>query len=134
MTDNSPTPEEIDHDPHAYPNAKIAKKHQRATYRVRLAYCRSMESNSSSPTATVDLYSLLKVDRHATEEEIHRAYKNLSTTFHPDKLPPSTSAEDREQVQQVFLEFKRASKLISSGGNASGSALIFCASSFTYSR
>ena len=68
-----------------------------------------MESNSSSQDE-VDLYSLLKVDRSATEEEIHRAYKNLSTTFHPDKLPAITSTEDREKVQGVFLEFKRASK------------------------
>jgi DnaJ-class molecular chaperone len=56
-----------------------------------------------------NLYSLLKVDRDATEEEIHRAYKALSATFHPDKLPPTTSAETREQIQQFFLEFKRAS-------------------------
>jgi DnaJ-class molecular chaperone len=68
-----------------------------------------MESSNSS-SRDVNLYSLLKVDRTATEEEIHRAYKNLSTTFHPDKLPHTTSAEDREQVQEVFLEFKRASK------------------------
>lgn len=57
----------------------------------------------------VELYSLLKVARDATEEEIHRAYKSLSTTFHPDKLPPTTSQEKREQIQHVFLECKRAS-------------------------
>lgn len=68
-----------------------------------------MESDSKS-SRNVDLYSLLKVDRNAADDEIHRAYKNLSTTFHPDKLPPATSSEEREQVQQVFLEFKRASK------------------------
>jgi DnaJ-class molecular chaperone len=61
-------------------------------------------------TASADLYSLLKVARDATDEEIHRAYKSLSTTFHPDKLPPTTPEAKREQIQQVFLEFKRASK------------------------
>lgn len=70
-----------------------------------------MDSPSSpeTPIPIVDLYSLLKVDRNATEEEIHRAFKSLSTTFHPDKLPPSTTSKDRERIQQIFLEFKRAS-------------------------
>ena len=63
-----------------------------------------------SPEGSNELYSLLKLGRDATEEEIHRAYKALSTTFHPDKLPPQTAQERREQIQQVFLEFKRARK------------------------
>lgn len=58
---------------------------------------------------TLDLYSLLKVNRNATKDEIHRAYKSLSTSFHPDKLPPTTTPEKREQIQEIFLEFKRAS-------------------------
>jgi DnaJ-class molecular chaperone len=57
-----------------------------------------------------DLYSQLKVSRDATEDEIHKAYKSLSTSFHPDKLPPTTSPEKREQIQRIFMEFKRASK------------------------
>ena len=57
-----------------------------------------------------DLYTLLKVDRAATEDEIHKAYKTLSATFHPDKLPPTTLPEQREKIQQTFLEFKQASK------------------------
>ena len=60
----------------------------------------------------IDLYSLLKVSRDATEEEIHKAYKSLSTCFHPDKLPRSTSPDKRERIQQIFLEFKRASTLM----------------------
>jgi curved DNA-binding protein CbpA len=57
-----------------------------------------------------DLYSQLKVSRDATEDEIHKAYKSLSTSFHPDKLPPTTPPEKREQIQLIFMEFKRASK------------------------
>eukprot|EP00980_Cylindrotheca_fusiformis_P005666 scaffold1184_cov132-Cylindrotheca_fusiformis.AAC.87 len=58
----------------------------------------------------VDLYSLLKVSPDSTEDEIHKAYKSLSTSFHPDKLPPTTPLEKREQIQYFFLELKRASK------------------------
>ena len=69
-------------------------------------------------TATNDLYSLLKVDRDSTIEEIHRAYKTLSNTFHPDKLPPS-SQHKREEIQEVFLQFKSASTyyIREAGGN-----------------
>ena len=56
-----------------------------------------------------DFYSLLNVARDATQEEIHRAYKKLSTTFHPDKLPPS-AAQNKEKVEEIFLQFKLASK------------------------
>ena len=70
----------------------------------------SLSRAMESPEGSNDLYSLLKLGRDATEEEIHRAYKALSTTFHPDKLPPQTAQERREQIQQVFLEFKRARK------------------------
>lgn len=60
----------------------------------------------------IDLYSLLKVGQDATAEEIHKAYKSLSTCFHPDKLPRTASPEKRDRIQQIFLEFKRASTLI----------------------
>ena len=64
---------------------------------------------AAAASSTRDLYTLLKVDKTSTQDEIHRAYKKLSTTFHPDKLPPTTSEEKRDRVQAVFLEFKRAS-------------------------
>ena len=57
-----------------------------------------------------DLYSLLNIPKEATQDDIHRAYKALSTTFHPDKLPRSISAEQQEEIQEIFLEIKRASK------------------------
>ena len=66
-------------------------------------------SRSNNNPTTTDLYSLLNVNRDATVEDIHRAYKKLSTTFHPDKLPRDTSDEKKEKIQQVFLEFKLAS-------------------------
>eukprot|EP00934_Nitzschia_sp_Nitz4_P005878 Nitzschia sp. Nitz4//scaffold32_size149145//81247//83638//NITZ4_002884-RA/size149145-augustus-gene-0.51-mRNA-1//-1//CDS//3329548084//5868//frame0 len=66
----------------------------------------------TKPGPTVDLYLLLKVDRNASEEEIHKAFKSLSTTFHPDKLPPTTTVQEREQIQLIFLEFKRANDIL----------------------
>ena len=73
----------------------------------------------------IDLYSLLKVGRDASEEEIHKAYKSLSTCFHPDKLPRTTSPERRDRIQQIFLEFKRASTLRSLVCMSSSSKTVF---------
>jgi DnaJ domain len=66
-------------------------------------------ATTTTTTTTTSFYALLKVDHDATIEDIHRAYKKLSTTFHPDKLPRTTSDENKEKIQQVFLEFKLAS-------------------------
>jgi curved DNA-binding protein CbpA len=62
------------------------------------------DNYDQSSTTPVDLYSILKLDRDATNDDIHRAYRLLSTTFHPDKLP-STSASSSEEI---FLHFKVA--------------------------
>jgi hypothetical protein len=67
-------------------------------------------SDSQENAAAVDLYSILKLDRDASEEEIHRSYRTLSTTFHPDKLPPSDSS--REEIQQTFLDLKSAHEVL----------------------
>ncbi|KAL3902873.1 MAG: hypothetical protein SGARI_005637, partial [Bacillariaceae sp.] len=65
----------------------------------------------NTATATADLYSFLKLDRDASEEDIHRSYRTLSTTFHPDKLPTSATA-DREEIQQTFLDLKSAHEVL----------------------
>jgi curved DNA-binding protein CbpA len=57
----------------------------------------------------VDLYSLLKLDRDATTDDIHRSYRTLSTTFHPDKLPHSSQGET---LQQIFLDIKKAHDIL----------------------
>jgi curved DNA-binding protein CbpA len=57
----------------------------------------------------LDLYSLLKLDHDATSDEIHRSYRNLSTTFHPDKLPHSSQ---HETLQQIFLDIKKAHDIL----------------------
>jgi curved DNA-binding protein CbpA len=74
------------------------------------------DDDDSSPS----LYSILNLGHDATEEEIHRSYRSLSTTFHPDKIRrrPTTSHDgsnsssnnnlDMEEIQETFLRFKKA--------------------------
>ena len=71
---------------------------------------KSSANSNDNNTNSIDLYSLLNVHSDATVDDIHRAYKRLSTTFHPDKLPRDTPEATKDKIQQVFLEFKLASK------------------------
>jgi len=70
-----------------------------------------------------NLYSLLNLDKDATDDEVKKAYKTLSSSFHPDKVrlqtPPSSTktqtqtqtidtTQQLDETQDTFLLFKRA--------------------------
>jgi molecular chaperone DnaJ len=42
-----------------------------------------------------DYYGVLGVERHATQQEIKRAYRELARRFHPDKNPGDAEAESK---------------------------------------
>lgn len=56
-----------------------------------------------------DLYSLLNLGPKATNEEIQKAYKTLSKTFHPDRLR-ARNLEASELAQETFVKIKAARK------------------------
>ena len=70
------------------------------------------EEEQSQPLLVVqdDPYSILKVDRDASDIMIQSSYKTLSRTFHPDKHPPI--GPSRDAAQQVFVKFKNAHDLL----------------------
>jgi DnaJ-class molecular chaperone len=61
----------------------------------------------------VDLYEVLGVPRDVTSAEIKKAYRALAAQFHPDKLPPDTSDEDRERATAAFIELALAHEVLS---------------------
>uniref|UniRef100_A0A7S1UVB4 J domain-containing protein n=1 Tax=Grammatophora oceanica TaxID=210454 RepID=A0A7S1UVB4_9STRA len=59
-----------------------------------------------------DFYSLLKVDRDATQDELKRAYKRQSLQMHPDKLAQRGIAPT-EAHQAKFTRMKEAYEVLS---------------------
>jgi len=56
----------------------------------------------------VDYYSILKVEKTATKEEIKKAYKELARKWHPDKNP-----DNQELATKKFKEVSEAYQVLS---------------------
>jgi len=69
-----------------------------------------MSSPSNETVDEIDLYALLNIDRCAAYEDVQKAYKLLSKTFHPDRL---RSAQDKQDAQKTFLLVKQAHDTLS---------------------
>ena len=55
------------------------------------------------------LYDILEIKPDATDQEIKKAYKDLSKKWHPDKHPPET----REEATKKFQEITGANSILS---------------------
>ena len=68
-----------------------------------------------------DPYEVLGVSRNATDEEIKKAYRQLSRKYHPDA---NINNPNKDQAEEKFKEIQRAYDQIMKekeyGGNASG--------------
>ena len=53
---------------------------------------------------TRDHYEVLGVDRHASDEDIKRAYRDLARRYHPDSQPDAPDAEERFKEISVAYE------------------------------
>ena len=72
----------------------------------------------------IDPYSVLGVDRNATDEEVKKAYRNLSRKYHPDaniNNPNKDAAEQKfKEVQQAYEQIMKERTEGTSDGYGSG--------------
>jgi len=84
-------------------------QHQHQQHRFGPSSSSSSSSSSSTPSPDqdrdeMDYYSVLNVERTATQEEIKKAYRRLSMIHHPDKN--GNSAESVAKFQEISTAYE----------------------------
>ncbi len=72
-----------------------------------------------------DFYSVLGVERKATEDEVKKAYRKLAMKWHPDKNPGDKKAEDKfKEITEAYevLSDDKKRKMYDQFGHASTNA------------
>lgn len=59
-----------------------------------------------------DYYKVLKVNRHATEEELKKAYKRLAMKWHPDRNHHQ-EVKNKEEAEAKFKQISEAYDVLS---------------------
>lgn len=62
--------------------------------------------------AEKDYYSILGVDRNASEDDIKKAYKKLCLQYHPDRWINATE-EEKKEAEEKFKEINEANSILS---------------------
>ena len=75
------------------------------------------QSNSSSRQQpnlnSSNHYEILGVPKNATTQQIKVSYRKLALQFHPDRLPPDATSEDKQAAHKSFTKIGHAYEILS---------------------
>ncbi|KAL4062482.1 hypothetical protein V8B97DRAFT_1869842 [Scleroderma yunnanense] len=64
-----------------------------------------------------NLYETLGLNRHATQEEIRKAYRRRALETHPDRLPQNASATQKATSEEMFRKVNNAYEVLNDPSN-----------------
>ncbi|KIM68123.1 hypothetical protein SCLCIDRAFT_1209521 [Scleroderma citrinum Foug A] len=64
-----------------------------------------------------NLYDTLGLSRHATQEEIRKAYRRRALETHPDRLPQNASAAQKATSEEMFRKVNNAYEVLNDPSN-----------------
>lgn len=53
----------------------------------------------------MDYYQIMGVSRNCTRDQLHRAFRELSKKYHPDRFPEERRPEAEKRYQQIVIAF-----------------------------
>ena len=86
-------------------------------YSIYASYGYTSNSNSQGSsykrTASIDYYTVLEVEKNATDTELKKAYRSMVKKFHPDKvanLGPAAVKEAEKRIKQINEAYEAIKK------------------------
>ena len=73
----------------------------------------SDEEEEPEAPSKEDYYSILGLEKNATEEEIKKVYRELVKKYHPDHYPDDLTEEEKAQMEEKFIEIQEAYDILS---------------------
>jgi hypothetical protein len=88
---------------------KIARLSKGAAKRAATAGARqARQAPQPQPPPGPPVWEVLGLTQDATVEQIKRAYRKLAMQWHPDRVPPGASSQQKEQARAMFEQITRA--------------------------
>ena len=89
---------------------------QSSPSRRRSSTSRNSQSHEQPNLESSNPYEILGVPKNATSQQIKVSYRKLALLYHPDRLSPEASGEEKEGAHKSFTKIGHAYEILSDEG------------------